>query len=202
MRGLREKSREAAVLTALIMCMALIIAMIDVRIIKRQQYTELEWEDANIEEIQTVVQETEQAKDIPVDAVVQECTQETIRKEVNEFTYEESQLMMYVTQAEAGNQGADGMWLVLSVILNRVKDPDWPDNIEDVIYQKYAFSSVLDGRINEVELSPEVHEALARIESGDVCPEIIGFEVKTSNELDKYFKIAFEYKDHRFYTKK
>lgn len=47
----------------------------------------------------------------------------------NEFTYEESQLLMGIAQAEAGNQGPDGMWLVMSVVLNRVNNPEFPDNI-------------------------------------------------------------------------
>lgn len=157
------------------------------------------------EKIHTYFQKEEQTKNLSVNSIVQECIQGTIEKaesKVNEFTYEESQLLMHLAEAEAGNQGEDGMWLVMSVVLNRVNDPEWPDNVIDVINQKNQFSPVLDGRINKVELSTDVHNALARIERGEVAPEIIGFEVKDSNELEKYFRAVFGYRDHVFYVKK
>lgn len=118
---------------------------------------------------------------------------------VNEFSYDEAQLLMKIAEAEAGNQGSDGMWLIMSVILNRVKSEAFPDSISSVIYQRSQFYA--DG-IGTAELTPEVHEALARIEMGDVAPEIVAFEMTTSNELDKYFNEAFVYRDHTFYTSK
>ncbi len=139
--------------------------------------------------------------------VVEAETGEITRK-VIEFTYPEAKLMLQVAQAEAGNQGEDGMWLVMSVIVNRMNTdghlyhPQDDHSVEGTVYKKYSFSSVWDGRYLEVEISPECHEALARIESGDVAPEIVGFERKDSEELDRYFARAFEYKDHRFYTEK
>lgn len=169
------------------------------------QVEPLTYEAISDEEIHTYFQEKEQTKNLSVNGIVQECIQGTIEKaesKVNEFNYEESQLLMHLAEAEAGNQGEDGMWLVMSVVMNRVNDPDWPDNITDVIYQKNQFSPVSDGRLNKVELSKEVHTALARIEKGEVAPEIIGFEVKDSNELEKYFRAVFGYRDHVFYVKK
>ena len=169
------------------------------------QVEPLTYEVISDEEIHTYFQKEKQTKNLSVNGFVQECIQGTIEKaenKVNEFTYEESQLLMHLAEAEAGNQGEDGMWLVMSVVMNRVNDPDWPDNITDVIYQKNQFSPVSDGRLDKVELSKEVHTALARIEKGEVAPEIIGFEVKDSNELEKYFRAVFGYRDHVFYVKK
>lgn len=167
------------------------------------------FEEIPDEEIHTYIQKAEQGEDIPVHAELQSIQTGELYKEpaqaavkVNEFTYEEAQAMLYTAQAEAGNQGEEGMWLVMSVIYNRRESPDFPDSILGVIYQEHQFSSVSDGRINEVEISPEAHEALARIEKGDVAPELIGFEVTTSEVLDQYFARAFEYRDHRFYTAK
>lgn len=117
----------------------------------------------------------------------------------NEFTYEEAQLLMGIAQAEAGNQGPDGMWLVMSVVLNRVNNPEFPNNIHDVIYAENQFYA--EG-IGKTEISPECHEALARIERGDVAPQIIAFEKTTNRTLEKYFSSAFGYRDHVFYTLK
>lgn len=130
---------------------------------------------------------------------------------VNEFTFEEAQELMKLAQAEAGNQGEDGMWLVMSTVLNRRSDEAWPDSILEVIHEHcktksgrtiYQFETVGNGMIKKVEVSQEAHDALARIEKGEVAPKIIGFETKDSDALDKYFMPAFDHKDHRFYTKK
>lgn len=122
--------------------------------------------------------------------------------QINEFTYDEAQLMMHVAQAESGNQGSDGMWLTMSVLVNRMKFSEFPDTLEGVVFQSGQFSTVTNGAIYTVEPSPECHEALARIERGDVAPQIIAFENVDSNYLDSYFTSAFEYRDHRFYTLK
>lgn len=122
--------------------------------------------------------------------------------EVNEFTYEEAQLLMKIAMAEAGNQGEEGMWLVMSVIVNRRNDDAFPDSIHDVAYQKNCFSTVKSGKINDVGLSEETHTALARIEKGEVEPDIVGFENKNNKSLERYFDYSFTYLDHNFYTKK
>lgn len=128
-----------------------------------------------------------------------------------EFTQEEATALLKIAQAEAGNQGEDGLWLVMSVVLNRVNDESFPDNVLDVINQKsktkggkivYQFATVKNGTYAKADPIAEAHLALARIEQGEVAPEIIAFENKKSSDLDKYFDRAFEYRDHRFYTKK
>lgn len=133
---------------------------------------------------------------------VVEVEQGQITRKVIEFSFDEAQVLLKSAQAEAGNQGIEGMWLVMCVEYNRKLSETFPDNIVDVVYQPHQFSSVTNGSIDEVEVSPECHLALARLESGEVSPGIIGFETKKSEELDKYFDRAFEYKDHRFYTEK
>lgn len=125
-----------------------------------------------------------------------------IHNQVNEFTYEEAQLLMKVAAAEAQNQGCDGMWLVMSVILNRVNSPEFPDSLTEVVYQEHQFTTVTNGAIDKVELDANTHLALARIEMGEVAPEIVAFETTRSVSLTKYFSEAFTYKDHNFYTLK
>lgn len=128
-----------------------------------------------------------------------------------EFTQEEATALLKIAQAEAGNQHEDGCWLVMSVVINRVNDESFPDNVLDVINEKhktksgrvvYQFETVRNGTYATADPGVDAHLALARIEQGEVAPEIIAFENKRSTALDKYFDRAFEYKDHRFYTKK
>lgn len=111
-------------------------------------------------------------------------------------------LLLRIAESEAGNQGPDGMWLVMSVVMNRVKSDEWPDTIREVINQTGQFSPISDGRFNKVEISEDAYEALARIEAGDIAQSIIAFEVQGSEVLDQYFAMAFDYKEHKFYTKK
>lgn len=152
-------------------------------------------EEIHYEKIPQIIETNE----ITVEQAVFPRTHE-VQMNAVEITYEEAQLLLKVAQAEAGNQGSDGMWLVMSVVLNRVNNSEFPDSITDVINQKYQFSTVLNGSIDKVEISPECHEALARIERGDIAPEIIAFETTKSKTLDKYFSCAFTYRDHQFYT--
>lgn len=162
-------------------------------------------------EIEYLTEEEMHKADPPVIEAEIGTIERTHEIKVNEFTFEETQELMKLAQAEAGNQGEDGMWLVMSTVINRKKDEDWPDSIMEVINQHcktksgatiYQFETVANGMIEKVEISQEAHNALARIEKGDVAPSIIGFETKSSDALDKYFMPAFEHKDHKFYTKK
>lgn len=164
----------------------------------------------NYEEENTYIEEEREEQDLSIFEPIATIEQGTVAKEpeeaagpVSRFTQEEQKLLMQIAQAEAGNQGEDGMWLVMSVVMNRVESRDFPDTIEEVIFQESQFSSVSDGNFdNAVIISAEAQEAFNRIESGDIAPSIIGFEVKSSQELDKYFMAAFEFRDHRFYTQK
>lgn len=115
-----------------------------------------------------------------------------------ELSIEDAQLMLGVAQSEAGNQGPDGAWLVMSVIWNRVQSEDYPDTVSEVVSASHQFAAPADHE----DVCPDVHLALARLESGDVCPEIIAFEGVQSNVLKKYARYAFTYKQHKFYTKK
>lgn len=164
------------------------------------------WEKIPDEEVHHIIEEERKAASFSVTksdcATKEEVEAAGQAPAVREFTLEDAQLLMRIAEAEAENQGPDGMWMVMSVVLNRVDSDTWPDTIAGVIFEDHQFSSVSDGRFNKVKISADAHEALTRIETGEVADEIIGFEVKTSEVLDEYFARAFEFKDHRFYTKK
>ena len=130
------------------------------------------------------------------------CLLTATTPEVNEFSYDDAQLLMQTAQAEAGNQGEDGMFFVMSAIVNRTKSEAFPSSIYDVCHESGQFATVESGAIYKVKLSPECHLALARIEKGEVAPQIVAFENKKSNYLERYFSEAFTYKDHKFYTEK
>ena len=123
--------------------------------------------------------------------------------ETREFTYDEAQMLMRIAQAEAGNQGIEGMKLIMEVVLNRKNKDGYPGSIEGVIFQPHQFQPVSDGRYYSVELSPEVHLALSEIEQGlPIDENIVAFEITSSNSLERYFKYAYTVGDHNFYVEK
>lgn len=56
-------------------------------------------------------------------------------------------LLASVINGEARGESYTGQVAVGAVVLNRVKHPDFPDSLKDVVYQKGAFSAVDDGQI-------------------------------------------------------
>lgn len=120
-------------------------------------------------------------------------------QEIIEISYEDAQELMQIASAEALNQGEDGMLMVMSVVMNRVSSSEFPNTIHEVIHQPHQFYA--DGMAS-AQITPEVHYALARLEMGELYPEIIAFEKVDSNFLEKYFSPAFAFRNHEFYTKK
>lgn len=74
--------------------------------------------------------------------LVTEDTEEQIQEEIR---LGEMELLAQLVEAEAGNQPFEGKCLVVDVILNRVESPDFPNSIEEVIFQDGQFSVVTNG---------------------------------------------------------
>lgn len=71
-----------------------------------------------------------------------EMTEEDLAEEIE---LGDMELLAQLVEAEAGDQSLEGMRLVVDVVLNRVDSPNFPDTIEDVIYQNNQFSVIKDG---------------------------------------------------------
>ena len=156
------------------------------------------------EKIQTVTfEKIPEAAVIPMEVNAPETEMIERTHDVHMYCQEDADLIKRIALAEGEIDGADGMWMICSVIVNRVHDPDFPDTVSGVVYQKNAFSSIKDGNFAKAKTtSPEAEEAWSRIEAGDICPQIIAFENKDSDVLDQWFMEAFTFRHHKFYTKK
>lgn len=66
----------------------------------------------------------------------------------------DEQLLARAINGEARGEPYEGQVAVGAVILNRVRDPDFPNTIAGVIYQPGAFTAVSDGQIN-VPIDPD-----------------------------------------------
>lgn len=120
------------------------------------------------------------------------------------ISYPDAQLLMALMSAEGLNQGVDGMVKIGNVVLNRVNSPEFPNTIQDVIYQSGQFECVTNGSIYNAQITPEVRQALAEIEknkSNDT--EIIAFETSVNGRvLQKYFHYLYTDGEHDFYITK
>lgn len=67
---------------------------------------------------------------------------------VGSYSSSDIYLLAKCVHAEARGEPYVGQVAVAAVILNRVKDPNFPNTISGVIYQPWAFTAVNDGQIN------------------------------------------------------
>lgn len=118
-------------------------------------------------------------------------------------------LLCKLVEAEAGGQGYKGQVLVADVILNRVLDSHFPDNIHDVIYANHAgvyqFSCIPDGRFDSVVVSDSTKLAVADAMAGvDYSDGVLYFCTPAVSDKwhNKALKFAFRYKGHNFYWRK
>ncbi len=58
-------------------------------------------------------------------------------------------LLAMVINGEARGESYEGQVAVGAVVLNRVKHPSFPDTLREVVYEKGAFTAVVDGQINK-----------------------------------------------------
>lgn len=94
-------------------------------------------------------------------------------KNETEVTDKEYDLLSAIVMAEAENQNDKAQYMVACVVLNRVKSDLFPNTIEDVIYEKYQFSPVRDGRLSEVmqeKISTRVYKAVKKALQKNTLP--------------------------------
>lgn len=83
------------------------------------------------------------------------------------FSDQDYEVLKRIVEAEAGGCDMQGRILVANVILNRVRDAEFPSTITDVVYQRSQFSPVSDGRLNSCSVSEKTVEAVNRALSGE-----------------------------------
>ena len=129
------------------------------------------------------------------------------KKEWNE---DECYMLAKMAMAEAEGESIEGKAMVIKVVLNRVNTKEFPDSIEDVVFQHskqkdvYQFSSVRPGgRWWRVEPDEECYKAIELIEEGwDESDGALYFEAEANGE-DTWHSRNLEYiktvGNHKFY---
>lgn len=93
-------------------------------------------------------------------------------------------LLARLVNAEARGEPYRGQVAVAAVVLNRIKSPEFPNTIPDIIYQPAAFSSVADGQINLAPSSSAIRAAQEAMSGADPAYGALFFfnPAKTSNK--------------------
>lgn len=117
---------------------------------------------------------------------------------------DDSYMLCKIAMAEAESEGVEGKALVMLVVLNRVWSEEFPDTIEEVIFQKNQFSPVANGRYDEDEVEPdkECYEALEmiQVEHWNESQDALYFESKSDSKWhSENLEFLFKYGRHYFY---
>ena len=118
------------------------------------------------------------------------------KKEVINITNEDLLLLSKLVTGEARGESYEGQIAVAAVVINRVKDPRFPDSIKDVIYQKNAFSVVNDGSINMEPTESAYNAAIEALYGKDPTDKAVFFwnpdiaTCKWIKTLNPYLKIG------------
>lgn len=120
--------------------------------------------------------------------------------------------LLRIVEAEAGGEDRKGKLLVANVVINRVKNKRFPDNVTDVVYQREQnvtqFSPVSNGTINKVEISEETTEVVySALRGEDISQGALFFMARkyaTSENVqwfDNHLTFLFSYGGHDFYKR-
>lgn len=86
-----------------------------------------------------------------------------------EFTYskdwsaKESYLLARIAMAEAEGCNTQTKTLIIMCVLNRVQSDEFPDTIEEVIFQENQFSPINNGRWDRVEPNEDCYKAVKAV---------------------------------------
>lgn len=115
---------------------------------------------------------------------------------------DDSYMLCKIAMAEAESEGVEGKALVMLVVLNRVWSKEFPDTIEEVIFQKNQFSPVANGRYDAVEPDEECYEALKliQVDHWNESQDALYFESKSDSKWhSENLEFLFKYGKHYFY---
>lgn len=118
-------------------------------------------------------------------------------EEVSEVEY----LLAKIAMAEAEGEDTEGKALVICVVLNRVASEDFPDTVEEVIYQENQFAAVINRW--DVEPDEDCFDALAMVMGGwDESQNALYFESGDDGEESWHssnLTYLFTHGVHKFY---
>lgn len=160
------------------------------------------------EHVTTLNTATESVKEVqPEKLTIQQLA------EKNEITLSENDynILLRIVEAEATGEDYLGKRLVANVVINRVKNSEFPDTVKKVVFEKtnghVQFSPTADGRFQSVTITEETKEAVYDALCGeDTSQGALFFSARSKADpsnmrwFDRNLKRLFAYGGHEFYT--
>ncbi|USB34016.1 cell wall hydrolase [Paenibacillus sp. YPG26] len=117
---------------------------------------------------------------------------------------EELLLLQKIVMAEAEGEPYEGKVAVANVVLNRLRSANYPDTIREVVYQKFQFSPVRNGRLKRVTPNKDtvraVTEALhGRKEVSDDTYYFLSIKLASDLTVARTQKKIKQIGNHTFY---
>lgn len=162
------------------------------------------------EAIQTVTKQVELERLESLERVISyETLEQSFCIDVSE---QDLDTLMRIVEAEAGGEDRKGKLLVANVVINRVKNSKFPDNVTDVVYQREQnvtqFSPVSNGTINKVKVSDETKDVVySALRGEDVSDGALFFMARQYADpenvkwFDGHLTFLFSYGGHDFYKR-
>ena len=93
--------------------------------------------------------------------------------------YIDLELLAHLIDAEVGEDGEEAMYYAGSVVLNRIKNHNYPDDLYSVIYQKGQYEVTWNGGLYKEEPSDIAYEVAADLlEEGSILPEGVVYQAE------------------------
>ena len=152
-------------------------------------YTEVERLEAWKQELESELERVKMESEVHISYLRQvEPTEGVIPLTLDNIT-----LMARIIEAEAKGEGADGKVAVGNVILNRIKDENFPDTLEAVIYQPKQFQPVSNGAINNTPSKKTVEVAIEVLQGKRILPDHILYFYNPALTNDTWIRTRTEY---------
>ena len=132
----------------------------------------------------------------------EELTRASGRREVLSLSEESADMLMKIAMAEAGGEDLTGKALVMNVVVNRIRDKEFPDTVEGVIFQPGQFSPISDGRYYDMVPNEDCHKALYMVVNGwDESQGATYFRTNVSGETwhSEALQKLFTHGNHTFF---
>lgn len=104
------------------------------------------------------------------------------------YSEEDLYVLSHVICGEAQGYPDDEQLYVGSVVLNRVNDPDFPDTIEEVVFQTGQYACVADGNYYREPTERNWDNAKCLLETGSVLPGNVIWQSKGKQGKGVYLK--------------
>lgn len=168
---------------------------------------------ADNQERATVTVVTENVELAKLESVERVISYETMKQRFCiDVSEKDLDTLMRIVEAEAGGEDRKGKLLVANVVINRVKNKRFPNNVTDVVYQKAKnvtqFSPVSNGFINQVTVSEETRDVVySALKGEDVSNGALFFMARklaapeNAEWFDSNLTFLFSYGGHDFYTR-